>query len=65
MTEPGLTAVDLERIGGRMMLAAGNLAGRVYLSVSAWEPGAPNTKAALMESVKQALDDYELTAVLE
>ncbi|WP_395306844.1 hypothetical protein V4U86_15400 [Mycobacterium sp. AMU20-3851] len=63
--EPGLTAGDLERMGGRMLLAAGSVGGAVCISVASWEPGAPNTKEALMQSVKEAFYDFELTAVLE
>lgn len=63
--EPGLTAGDLERMGGRMLLAAGNVAGAVCVSVASWEPGSPNTKEALMQSVKEAFYDFDLTAVLE
>jgi diacylglycerol O-acyltransferase / wax synthase len=63
--EPGLTEGDLERMGGRMLLAAGNVAGAVCLSVASWEPGAPNTKEALMQSVKEAFYDFDLTAVME
>ena len=65
LAEPGLTASDLDRMGGRMMLASGNLAGKVCLSVVAWEPGTANTKAALLESVVQALADFGLTADVE
>ncbi|MGH3584304.1 MAG: hypothetical protein ACRDUB_22135, partial [Mycobacterium sp.] len=65
LAEPGLTASDLDRMGGRMMLASGNLAGKVCLSVVAWEPGTPNTKAALLEAVLQALADFGLTADAE
>ncbi|MCF6386087.1 hypothetical protein L2K20_03790 [Mycobacterium sp. MBM] len=63
--EPGLTAGDLERMGGRMLVAAGTVGGAVCISVAAWEPGAPNTKEALMQSVKEAFYDFDLTAVME
>jgi hypothetical protein len=65
LAEPGLTEADLDRMGGRMMLASGNVAGKVCLSVVAWEPGAANTKAALVESVRQALTDLGLSADVE
>ena len=63
--EPGLTAGDLERMGGRMLVAAGTVGGAVCISVASWEPGAPNTKEALMQSVKEAFYDFDLTAVME
>jgi diacylglycerol O-acyltransferase / wax synthase len=63
--EPGITAGDLERMGGRMMVAAGNVGGAVCVSVAHWEPGAPNTKDALMQSVKEAFYDFDLTVVME
>ncbi|WP_304117567.1 hypothetical protein [Mycolicibacterium bacteremicum] len=63
--EPGITATDLERMGGRMLLAAGTVGGAVCISVAAWEPGAPNTKEALMQAVKEAFYDFDLTAVME
>lgn len=65
LAEPGLTEADLDRMGGRMMLASGNVAGKVCLSVVAWEPGTPNTKAALVQAVRQALADFGLSAHLE
>lgn len=63
--EPGITAGDLDRVGGRMLVAAGTVGGAVCISIASWEPGAPNTKAALMQSVKEAFYDFDLTAVLE
>lgn len=63
--EPGLTTGDLERMGGRMLVAAGTVGGAVCISVASWEPGAPNTKEALMQSVKEAFYDFDLTAVME
>lgn len=63
--EPGITATDLDRIGGRMLLAAGTVGGAVCISVAAWEPGAANTKDALMQSVKEAFYDFDLAAVIE
>jgi len=63
--EPGLTAGDLERMGGRMLVAAGTVGGAVCISVASWEPGAPNTKEALMQSVKEAFYDFDLTAEME
>ncbi len=64
--EPGLTAGDLERMGGRMLLAAGSVGGAgLHLGRPSWEPGAPNTKEALMQSVKEAFYDFDLTAVME
>ncbi|MGU3503205.1 hypothetical protein [Mycobacterium sp. C31M] len=63
--EPGITATDLDRIGGRMLLATGTLGGAVCMSVTAWEPGAANTKDALMQAVKEAFYDFDLVAVIE
>lgn len=63
--EPGITAGDLDRVGGRMLVAAGTVGGAVCISIASWEPGAPNTKGALMQSVKEAFYDFDLTAVIE
>jgi hypothetical protein len=52
--EPGITAGELERVGGRMLLAAGSVGGAVCVTVAAWEPGAVNTREALMQAVKEA-----------
>ena len=63
--EPGITATDLDRMGGRLLLAAGTVGGAVCISVTSWEPGAPNTKEALMQAVKEAFYDFDLVATME
>lgn len=63
--EPGITATDLDRMGGRLLLAAGTVGGAVCISVTSWEPGAPNSKEALMQAVKEAFYDFDLVATME
>jgi hypothetical protein len=50
----------LDRIGGRMIILSGRINGKIFISVGAYQPGAPNTKAALRDLAKQTLSDFEL-----
>jgi hypothetical protein len=51
----------LERIGGRMIVLSGRLRGKIFISVGAYQPGAKNTKAALLELAEHTLADFDLT----
>jgi hypothetical protein len=52
----------LERIGGRMIVLSGRLSGKIFISVGVYQPGAKNTKAALLELAEQTLAEFDLTA---
>ncbi|KIU14667.1 hypothetical protein [Mycolicibacterium llatzerense] len=62
--EPGVTGSDLDRMDGRLMLAAGTMAGAVWISVASWEVGSENTRDQLMQAVKEAFCDFDLAVEL-
>ncbi|WP_431239917.1 hypothetical protein ACQ86B_10330 [Mycolicibacterium aichiense] len=63
--ESRITADILDRLGGTLFLAAGQVNGEVSLSASAWRPGGPNSKDLLKASVGKVLDEFGLTATIE
>jgi len=65
LVEPGITAADFARMGGHLLLAAGNLAGTESITVSSWVVGGTNTKAALQDTVEKALADFGIRARVE
>ena len=65
LVEPGITAAVFSRMGGHLLLAAGNLAGTESITVSSWVVGGTNTKAALHDTVEKALADFGIHARVE
>ncbi|AKK27424.1 hypothetical protein [Mycobacterium sp. EPa45] len=63
--ESRITADILDRLGGTLFLASGQVNGKVSITVSAWRPGGPNTREQLRASVRQVLDEFGLTATIE
>lgn len=57
---PGLTASTLNRFGGMLVVASGRVAGRIFISVLSYQPGAVNTDEALCEHLSGALHDFAL-----
>jgi hypothetical protein len=65
MLEPRVTTRVLDRMGGLLFLVLARTHGRVSLTVASWVPGGANTRAALRDSVRQALSDMQLTGDVE
>ncbi|MGX9671952.1 wax ester/triacylglycerol synthase domain-containing protein [Mycobacterium sp. HM-7] len=65
LVEPGLTPVDLERLNGHLFLVFSQTSTSISVTVTAWEPGDPNTKAALADSTRKALADLGLTGTVD
>ena len=65
LVEPGITAAVFGHMGGHLLLAAGNLAGKESFTVSSWVVGGTNTKAALRDVVEKALADFGMAAEIE
>jgi hypothetical protein len=63
--ESRTTAAILDRLGGTLFLAAGQVNGKLAMSVMAWRPGGPNSKDQLKASVQQVLADFGLTGTFE
>lgn len=53
---------QIEAAGGQLVLAAGRITGKISISVVAYQPGAPNTKAWLRTLAGEVLDEFGLTA---
>ncbi|MUL75255.1 hypothetical protein FZI94_04220 [Mycobacterium sp. CBMA226] len=65
LVEPGLTPVDLERLNGHLFLVWCQTPTSIIVTVTAWEPGESNTKAALADSTRKALDELGLTGTVD
>lgn len=65
LVEPGLTPVDLERLNGHPFLVLCQTPTSMIVTVTAWEPGESNTKAALADSTRKALDELGLTGTVD
>lgn len=64
IVEPGITSTILDRSGGSLFLGGCRANGRVTASVSAWQPGGPNTREHLRETAARALRDMGIAATL-
>ncbi|MCK0172926.1 hypothetical protein [Mycolicibacterium sp. F2034L] len=65
IVEPGITSTILDRSGGLLFLGGCRVGGRLTASVSAWQPGGPNTKDWLHSVVVRALADMGIVAMVE
>lgn len=65
LVKPGLTPVDLERLNGHLFLVLCQTPTSMIVTVTAWEPGESNTKAALADSTRKALDELGLTGTVD
>lgn len=65
LVEPGITEAELENLGGLLYSASGRVHGRIFLTVSAWTVGVPNTREALHDAVRCALADFGLCATFD
>ncbi len=63
--ESRITAEILERLGGTLFLASGQVNGTVVVTVSAWQPGQSNSKDQLKVWVERVLGEFELTGTIE
>jgi hypothetical protein len=62
LVEPGVTKRTLERIGGQLFVASGRVHGKVFFSVTAYQPGRTNTQDWLREMTLLTLDEFGLKA---
>jgi polyketide synthase 12 len=52
----------LEAIGGHLFLASCRGSGKIFVRISAYLPGRPNTKNDLRELVSRTFAEFDLTA---
>lgn len=55
----------LERMGGQMALLSGRIGGKIFITVSAYQPGAENTKPVLRELTAHMLAEFGLTGEID
>ena len=55
----------LERLGGQLAVLSGRIGGKIFITVSAYQPGAENTKPALRELAAQTLAEFGLTGDID
>ncbi len=63
--ESRITADILDRLGGTLFLASGQVNGKVVVTVAAWRPGGPNSKDLLKSAVDEVLTSFGLKATIE
>jgi hypothetical protein len=61
VTEQHATRKWLERAGGQLNLQCWRIAGRIAITVDAYQPGGENTKPALRELTARTLSEFGLT----
>lgn len=64
-SESRITADILDRLGGTLFLACGQVRDMVSLSVSGWQPATMNTRSQLADAVRQVLAEFGLDARFE
>ena len=60
--EPGVKKSTLERFGGRLLVGSGRARGKIFIIISAYLPGRPNTKSELREVISRTLAEFDLNA---
>jgi hypothetical protein len=65
LTEPGLTAGALDRMGGLLFLASGRVHGQVFIAVAAYLVAAANSRDGLRELISGTLAEFDLTGALD
>jgi diacylglycerol O-acyltransferase len=59
---PGMTKAIMHRLGGLLVLLSGRAHGRVFVSVLAYQPGRANSNGDLRRNLRNAVNDFSLTA---
>jgi hypothetical protein len=62
LIEPGISKGTLERIGGQLFVASGQVAGTFFITVVAYRAGAENSQEELREMVSRTFDEFGLNA---
>jgi diacylglycerol O-acyltransferase / wax synthase len=65
LVEPQITAHTLDRMGGLLFVVSGRVREQIFVTVTAWIPGGPNTKDGLRGTVRQALAEFGLNGIVE
>jgi hypothetical protein len=65
MVEYGITPEILDCLGGQLFMGSGRIHGRVFLHISGWRVGGPNTIESLRHLVETTMDEFELSGRIE
>ena len=60
-----VTIGELQRSHGQLVVVSGRINGKISISVEAYQLGAENTKARLLDITKQTLSEFGLNAVID
>ncbi|OBK43128.1 hypothetical protein [Mycobacterium sp. 1081908.1] len=60
---PGMTEATLHRVGGVLALLSARVNGQVFVSVQAYQPGRPNSKDLLRQTLSSVLDEFSLHTI--
>ena len=63
--EPYIKKSTLERMGGQLFVGSGRARGKMFIRISAYLLGRPNTKDALQESVSRTFAEFDLKAEID
>ncbi len=63
--EPDIKKSTLEHIGGQLFVGSGRSRGKIFIRISAYVLGRPNTKNELREMVSRTFAEFDLIAEIE
>jgi hypothetical protein len=63
--DQNVTRKYIESVNGQLVVAGGRLAGKMSISVVAYQPGGTNSKPHLREVAAQTLAEFDLTGVID
>ena len=63
--EPDIKKSTLEHMGGQLLLGSGRGRGKIFVRISAYLLGRPNTKNELREIISRTFAEFGLTAEID
>ena len=63
--EPDIKKSTLEHIGGQLFVGSGRGRGKIFIRISAYLPGQPNTKAELGEIMSRTFAEFDMNAKID
>ena len=63
--EPDIKKSTLEHIGGQLFVASGRGRGKIFIRISAYLPGKPNTENELREVISRTFAEFDLMAEID
>ena len=63
--EPDITKSTLEHIGGQLFVGSGRGRGKIFIRISAYVVGRPNTRGELREMISRTLAEFDLNAEID